>query len=392
MKKANGFAKLIILAAVVILLGGWGAKFIEGIKNRFNLNTEQKTEESSGPVETPDVDTSVPISSQPPIQTGEEQPAVTKTYQINKAGNYWRDLIGWESRPYLVHAPSGYDSSKPMPVVIALHGGGGNAEAMAKVSCPGGDLNNSKCLDKLADREGFIVIYPNGTSNPLFKDSRTFNAGGGSNGYACISRVACPQNINDVAYVNSLLDDAEVALNIDTRRIYVTGMSNGAAMSHRLACQLPNRITAIAAVGGGNQFSALNNCSPTRGVPILQIHGTADPAWPYNGGVLAGGALFDDGNVISVDDTISGWVKRNTCSATPSTQNLQSTVSDGTSVTKFQYSGCRNNATVVLYKINNGGHSWPQGNPYLKESVIGITSQQINANNVIWNFVKNYSR
>jgi len=387
-QRASGFVRVIIIASVVVILAGLGSSFWNKIKEWISPATEttNQTTENVGVVE------QQPIDDEQPSDQQTTNVAPTKTYEISSQGDYERNVPGWENRSYLLHIPPQYNASESLPVIIAIHGGGGNADAMVKVTCPDGNLNSSKCLNALADREGFIVVYPNGTANKIFKNVRTFNAGGGINGYACISSLACQSGIDDITYFNSLLDDLFSAANINQGQVYATGMSNGAAMSHRLACQLSNRITAIAPVGGGNQFSAVNNCNPARSVPMLQMHGTADPAWPYNGGTLAGGVLPDKGEVISIADTISGWIKRNGCANIPATENLPTIANDGTSVMRSQYSNCKNGANVVLYTINNGGHAWPQGNPYLRESVIGKTSQQLNANEVIWNFLKVYAK
>src|SRR5262245_1348699 len=108
------------------------------------------------------------------------------------------------------------------------------------MTCPGGDESREQCLLHLADREGFAVIIPDGTSGALL-DSRTWNAGGGQNGWKCVSGKACKEGVDDLAYFRALLDDVERAVGIDTRRVYSIGLSNGAAMSHRLACELSDR-------------------------------------------------------------------------------------------------------------------------------------------------------
>ncbi len=307
---------------------------------------------------------------------------------IFEPGDHTADLAAWPNRSYDIHIPLSYDASQPTAVVLALHGGGANSESAAKVTCPGGNLNSSKCLNKLADREGFIVVYPNGTARPLFPNIRTWNAGGGENGYLCISDYSCKNNIDDIAYFKDLLNDLSGIINIDRARVYATGISNGGAMSHRLACELSDWIVAIASVGAGNQFSSVAQCKPSLPIPVLEIHGTSDPAWPYNGGH----GIKEGGNFYSVSNTVSGWVSRNKCSFEPTRENMPDTANDGTSSTKESYGHCSNDSDVVLITISGGGHTWPQGNQYLPEGSIGKTSQDFNANEVIWQFFKEHSR
>lgn len=307
---------------------------------------------------------------------------------VLQPGDYIRDLIKWPNRPYDLHIPLGYDASRPTAVVLALHGGGADSGGAAKITCPNGNLNSSKCLNALADREGFVVVYPNGASRPLFPNIRTWNAGGGEKGYICVSEYGCENKIDDVGYFKNLLSELSKIINIDRSRVYATGISNGGAMSHRLACELSDWIVVIAAVGGGNQFSTMASCRPSQPVSVLQIHGTDDPAWPYNGGP----GIKEGGNYFSVPKTISEWALRNGCSSEPLKDNMPNTANDGTSSVKENYKTCNKNSDVELIKIDGGGHTWPQGNQYLPERSIGRTSQDFNANETIWQFFKDHPR
>lgn len=321
-----------------------------------------------------------------------EKRATEKTPLPDRAvlgsGDYIRNLTTWPKRSYDIHIPSSYDVSWPTPVVLVLHGGGASSENAAKLTCPNGDLNSTKCLNKLADREGFIVVYPNGTSRPLIKNLRTWNAGGGENGYMCVGEYACKNKIDDISYFKDLLDNLSKTINVDRARVYATGISNGAAMSHRLACELSDWIVAIAAVGGGNQFSAVAQCKPSQPVSVLEIHGTSDPAWPYDGGT----GTKEGGNFYSVSQTVSGWTARNQCSSEPIKETMPDLKNDGTKSIKESYGGCRKDSNVVLITVNNGGHTWPQGNQYLPERAIGKTGQDFSANEVIWQFFKVHPR
>jgi len=303
-------------------------------------------------------------------------------------GDYTMELSAWHKRPYEIHIPSTYDASRATPVVLVLHGGGANSESAAKLTCPDGNLASPKCLDALADREGFIVVYPNGTARPLLKNIRTWNAGGGENGYLCVSQYACENDIDDIAYFKDLLDNLSGIVGIDRTRVYATGISNGGAMSNRLACELSDWVVAIASVGGGNQFSTAAACEPVQPVSVLEIHGKSDPAWPYDGGSGA----REGGKFYPVSETISGWVARNGCSSEPIMENIPDTKSDGTTSVKDVYKNCHSGGDVVLITVENGGHTWPQGNQYLSEKAIGKTSQDFSANEVIWQFFADHPR
>jgi poly(3-hydroxybutyrate) depolymerase len=207
-------------------------------------------------------------------------------------------VAGWPDRDYDLVLPASHVCGQPIAVIVALHGGGSNKEGMRKLSCLDGDLASAECLHRVANAAGMAVVFANGTDavgGTLVDPNgvRTWNAGGGSNGYICVSGAACTAGIDDVGYIRALLADVATRTAIDPKRIFFTGMSNGAAMSQRLACQAADLVAAIAPVAGENQF-ALAGCTPSRPVAVLDIHGTSDACWPYpggNGGCLQGRAL-----------------------------------------------------------------------------------------------------
>lgn len=299
-------------------------------------------------------------------------------------------ITGWENRDYRLYVPKSYDKLRPMPVMLVLHGGGGNGWTLYSLTCPDGKSTNSKCMNNIAEREGFIVVYPNGVENPSINEVRTWNGGGGKEGYVCASGYACDNNFDDIGYFNALLDNLEDRINVDKNRVYATGISNGAAMSHRLACQLSDRITAIAPISFGNQYSANANCNPSRSVPVVEFHGTKDPYATYDGG--QGHSIFgqENGLVVGAPQSVADWAERNGCSSN-ATQEMPDSSNDGTTVTKISYYGCRNDGDVVLYRINDGGHTWPDGQEYAPAWTIGKTTRDINANEVMWDFLKRYS-
>jgi polyhydroxybutyrate depolymerase len=186
-----------------------------------------------------------------------------------------------------------------------------------------------------------------------------------------------------VAYFNAMLDDIGANFQVDTDAVYLTGMSNGAAMAHRLACALPGRVAGIAPVGGANQYATVAPCA--KPIAVLQIHGDADPCWRYLGGDTS---CLDrnQGAMASVTDTVAGWAKRNACKGAPVVENLPNTSADGTSAAVYRYRACKEPLTLIL--IENGGHTWPGGHQYFREKRIGKMSLDLNASEEIVNFFK----
>jgi polyhydroxybutyrate depolymerase len=224
------------------------------------------------------------------------------------------------------------------------------------------------------------MVYPDGTGTALAPDLRTWNAGGGDGGWQCVSGNACSQGVDELGYFTDLLADLRTAFRIDGDHLFATGISNGGAMSQRLACTLAH-VAAIAPVAGANQYATTQPCSSP--VPVLEIHGTQDPCWPYEGGEVS---CLDSkpGAKIGVASSISGWVVRNGCEAAPSDVALPDTVNDGTSTVKHTYRCSR--AALEFYEIADGGHTWPGGYQYFGPGLIGLTSQDFSANIVILDF------
>lgn len=258
-------------------------------------------------------------------------------------------------RSCLLHVPPAYDSGQPVALVLAFHGRLGTGKKMAK-------LTN---LSSLADELGFIVAYPNGVG-------RSWNAGHG------IGR-AESQGVDDLKFTARLIETLSQRLNLDSRRVYAAGFSNGATFVHRLACELSEKIAAIAAVGGTIAPKIGGNCHPQRPVAVMQIHGTTDPFVPWEGGFTAAG-----GQVESVAATVAVWARRNGCLAGPEVVEL------GGGVRRTCYNPCGKGAEVVLYRIEGGGHTWPGGYQFLPQKVIGTTNRFLDASRVIWDFFQQH--
>ncbi len=294
-------------------------------------------------------------------------------------------IPGFDRRPYVIHLPADYDPARPLPVILAIHGGGGDSRAAARTSCPGGDTESADCLHRMAGREGVAVVYPNGTSSRLLRRLRTWNAGGGAGAWQCVSGRACKDGIDDIAHFEALLADLARRFAVDPRRIYATGLSNGGAMSHRLACQMGDRIAAIAPLGGANQHATTSVCAPPRAVPVLQIHGTADPCWRYEGGPAAC-AQRDNKSKIAVEESMRIWAAINGCGSAQSAQPLAS--ESGIDIVYIHWTGCR--AETALIRMDGGGHVWPGGWAYFGEGTIGPMVAGWSANRAILDFFRKH--
>lgn len=256
------------------------------------------------------------------------------------------------TREYNIYVPTLYDANTSVPLVINMHGYGSN---MGQQSIYGNFKN-------LADVDNFIIVHPNGTLDNT--NTRYWNAFGAAGG------------INDVAFINALIDTIAVTYNIDQTKVFATGMSNGGFMSYKLACELNNRIAKIASVTGTMTTPLEASCSPTNAVPVMQIHGTTDPTVPYNGG----------GGFTAIEDAVQFWVDFNNCDTTPIiTAIADINTSDNSTVERFNYKNGTNESEVIFYKITNGGHTWPGA---VIDIPSGNTNKDFNASKVIWEFFK----
>jgi len=294
------------------------------------------------------------------------------------AGNDQRTSIIHDDlkRTFNIHVPSFYDNSKQYPLVLALHGKGSNGLGMILLSRRG--------FNTLADRDGFIMVYPDGIE---------LNWNDGRMDEESNDR-AHRENIDDVGFISALIDYMIGDFNVDEKRVYVTGISNGAIMSYRLACELSPRITAIAPVDGSISSLMFPECHPSRAVSVLAINNLNDPLVPYEGGDINSKIRrIKLGKVLSVDESIGFWVHHNECSTVPVvSEEPDKDPTDGTRVTRKHYTGGAEGTEVILYSIDGGGHTWPGGVQYLPAWIIGRTSRDLDANEVIWQFFKKHSR
>lgn len=293
---------------------------------------------------------------------------------------------GYPDRPVYLHWPAGLAFRAPAPLLLVFHGGGHDAEKMVKITCPGGRTTSTGCLHRVAERAGFVTAFLSGTQGGAGRTVRTWNAGGGRNGFSCISNYACDTNVDDLDYVDAVLDAIESTLNVDRDRFYATGVSNGGALAHRLACQMSDRIAAIAAVAAGNQFSTTARCSPRNVISILDVHGTGDELWPFDGGTMP----MNPGNGIGMYESSEDWARRNGCASTRSITELPDRdARDGTVAYRERWDRCRD-GDVELVVIEGGGHTWPSGWQYAPIGDVGRTSRDVNANELIVDFFRTH--
>lgn len=257
-------------------------------------------------------------------------------------------------RDYILYIPAIYDGSADFPLVLNFHGFGSNANEQMFY----GDFRD------IADTEGFLLVHPQGTS---LNGSQYWNVGSpGSSG----------STIDDVGFTEALIDELANLYTINLDRVYATGMSNGGFMSFLLACQLSEKIAAIASVTGSMTLDTYDNCNAQHPTPILQIHGTSDNIVPYNGNT---GSL-------SIDDVISYWVNYNNCDTNPTITTFPDLdPSDGSIVEHIVYTGGDNASTTEHMKVIGGGHTWP-GSVF----ILPGTNQDINASNEIWEFFSRF--
>ncbi|MBS7614435.1 polyhydroxybutyrate depolymerase [Candidatus Bathyarchaeota archaeon] len=247
--------------------------------------------------------------------------------------------FGGLRRTFYVHVPPSYDGTKPIPLVIVLHGYSGSARG----------IEASSRFSEKADEEGFFVVYPEGVS-------QRWTVGFGSLKF----------DVDDVGFINELINSLEQKYLIDLKRIYVTGFSNGAMMSHLLGAELSDKIAAIAPVAGS--IGAVTNGlleqipEPDQPVSVLVIHGTSDNSVQYGGN-----------GFLSVAESVSFWVEHNRCASVPQNETLP----DGNVIVSV-YGGGTNGTEVVLYTLIDVGHVWP--------------NMPISATDVIWEFFEDHPK
>lgn len=253
-------------------------------------------------------------------------------------------------REILIYIPKTYSKNTPAPVVINLHG----YTSTAKEQMWYGDFRS------IADQVGFIIVHPQGLK---YRDTTHWNTGGWTPG----------STVDDLGFMDTLITYMKTTYNINTKRIYAAGMSNGGEMSYHVACHLSQKIAAIASVSGSMTPETFRDCNPQRSIPVLHIHGSADQIVPYQG----------DPTATPIVKGLLYWVKQNGCDSIPIITHLPDINSaDSSTVDQYVYKG---STPVVHFKIIGGDHTWP-GSKFNSKG----TNYDINASQEIWNFFNKY--
>jgi polyhydroxybutyrate depolymerase len=277
-----------------------------------------------------------------------------------RPGTSARSLVSADlQRCYLLHIPPGYERGQSLPLIISLPGFTSN---------PTGQEYLTR-WNEVADEEGVLVVYPQGTSFPLrWNSSTTFT----------------DSEVDDVQFIADLIDEVSNIVTVDPLRIYVDGMSNGGSMANRIACELAGTVAAVGVVTGP-PVEPPGGCNPERPISLIAFYGTDDPLVAYEGGIVSESFISKLINrsshpvsFPSVKSYIEAWAERDGCTLVPELIPAQGDASG------VRYTGCKNASEIVFYTIEGGGHTWPGGRP----TYVGKTSRDINASQVMWEFFK----
>lgn len=297
--------------------------------------------------------------------------SVLKAASLSSRSQNFEMIWDGLKRTYTLYRPSTLDLKAKHPLLLCLHGGTGTGSGMQKLTFDR--------FNQLADRDGWLIAYPDGIGKN-WNDGRK------------IDDEAHGKNLDDVGFLSSLIDLLIQKEGVDPKRVYVTGISNGAMMTCRLACELSDKIAAGAPVAGSmpNNLPAL--CSPKHPVSMLFVNGDKDPLVPFEGGFVH---FFrrKRGEVIPVTQAASDWAALDGCKDAPVTTVLPvKDAKDPTRVDRVAYPASPNGSEVFLFIIHGGGHTWPSGKKYAGEWAVGKVSRQLDACDLIWDFFKRHSR
>jgi polyhydroxybutyrate depolymerase len=301
------------------------------------------------------------LAACPAASSGKEDRAAPESGLVSATS-----VHGGRERTFHVHVPPGHSPARPVPLVIALHGGGGSGERLDEMA--DGQFTRG------ADARGWVVVFPDGVENG-WNDGRPLSS----------ARDRRRAGVDDVAFIAALIDHAHSRWGIDRARVYATGISNGGFMSVRLGIDLSDRLAAVAPVTASVSL-AVAASAPKRPIPVLFVNGTDDPLVPYAGGAVK--VLGRErGEILSTDDAVAWWVRHNRCRSAPVSRALPDLApDDGTRVTVTTWGGGDQGAEVVLYRIDGGGHTWPGGRPYLGERMVGRVCRDFEGVEAIFDF------
>lgn len=278
--------------------------------------------------------------------------------------------VGELDREFWVHVPASVAKDAAVPLVFVYHGGGGDAR---------GTMGLTR-FNAVADREGFIAVYPQGIGR------------GWNDGRETDATPANRDKVDDLSFFDAMLERISAERRIDPRRVFVTGISNGGIFSHFVAAQRSAKIAAIAPVVGGVAESFAPRFAPSHPVSVLVIQGTDDPLVPYAGGAVGFRQGRSRGTIIATDRALELWREADRIAGEPATRLLPDRdPADGCRVEATVWSGGRGGSEVWLYRVDGGGHTWPGGPQYLPRAVIGRVTGDIDSG-TIWEFFASHPR
>jgi polyhydroxybutyrate depolymerase len=271
--------------------------------------------------------------------------------------------VDGHERTYEVHAPASYKGEQAVPLVVVLHGRNGTGHGTVGFTH----------FDAVADAHGFLVAFPDGLSNS-WADGRG-------------ATPSDKDGIDDVKFLSELIRKLARDYKIDSSRVFVTGMSNGGFMTQRIACDLSSQVAAVGSVGATMGEITASHCHPAKPISVMLIQGAQDPLVPIQGGAQPGSR----GMILSLQETAKKWTDLDACSSKPEVSTVGDKAGDGTTIRREAFRGCKGGAEVIVYTVEGGGHSWPGGKPPAPESLIGKTSHNMDASEVLWEFFSKHS-
>lgn len=281
-------------------------------------------------------------------------------------------VVGGVERSYLLEVPErARGRGRPVPLVLALHGGAGTAERLASYLG----------LSPVAAREGFAVVYPQGVDK------------GWNDGRQPSQRYRGGSSADDVGFLTALVDRLVADRVADPARVYVIGVSNGGGMTLRLACEAPDRFAAFAPIIAPAPAAMRSGCRPSRPLPMLIVNGTADRLVPYSG---AGTRAWDDRAMMAAPDHAAFWAARNGCGEPRRAELPDLDPNDGSTVERVSYAGCRSQASVVFLSVTGGGHQPPSAKGGSMDGLIaaalGRRNRDIDTAETAWAFFRQHAR
>lgn len=310
----------------------------------------------------------------------------TKTFQLKPdsaennftipAGDYTYTIDhGGKKRLWIAHVPASYTGKKPTPMILNFHGAGGNAESAM----------NSTQMNLHSDKEGYIVVYPEGTGKKVLGKLLAY-----WNVEKYMGRNTDVSGVDDLGFVSAIIDDMSKKFNIDSKRIFATGLSRGGMMTYYLACQPNSKIAAFAPVST-NFVNDEATCQPGRPVSIIHFHGTADRVLPYKGGLsdpTLPEALSNNVSYLSAPASVTVFAKKNGCSDSPKIVYTKGKASCA------GYLSCQDSSEVILCTLTDAGHTWPGGQHDLNleawKKIVGSINYDLPANETMWEFFKRH--